>query len=178
MRGGFRNRLRLAVGLVLVISGTWLLAVGIPFVTGWLAIMGQISGIPSGGTGYLCPKTNTFGLVLAPDPYPVLGSYAGAIPAVFGIAWWTRHSPGRQTALEGARHRAALLLMGTMVWMGLFFLIALAMDWQAVPVPPWARLLLLGSLLAAPSIVLGGGAIQVWIEGRRALSRRSRASHG
>lgn len=167
--------------VALVLTGMSLLVLGLPFVSGWLAFLnGGSTPAPPVCGGNRCMIKIT--LLTLPDPYPLFTAYTLAIPSMIAIGWWIRKVPrsarGRGKGAPKALRYSSVLLIGGMVWMGLFIAIGLATDWLAIPVLPSVRDAFLASVLGAPSIVLGVAAVYLWSEWRRRLSERSPASPG
>lgn len=182
MRERRRAHRSLIVILALVLAGSSLLVLGLPFVSGWLAFLNRV---PNPTPPPICGGNQciiTIALLTPPDPYPLLTAYTLAIPSMIAIGWWIRKAPRSERRIGEKAPRvlrsSGVLLIGAMAWMGLFIATGFAMDWLAIPVLPSVRDAFLASVLGAPSIVLGVAAVYVWSEWRRRLSGRSPAAPG
>jgi hypothetical protein len=186
MAGGSRRQGEVALAIVLVLEGGWLLYVGAWFVSAWLTYEAQRSAfLNSGPTCIGCKQlASEFGLM--PSPGLVSLSYLVAIPAILGIAWWTHR--GSQLRLTNGQTVARLqrvgsdVLMGAMGWM--VFLSTLGFVWPGLPIlapvggPPIPWSLFLISVLVVPVIVVGVGVAFLWDRGLQRSRVPSQAVRG
>lgn len=182
-----RSRPGLLLGITLVVVGSVLLVLGLPFVTVWLQILSleQAPGHPATSCGTAAGGASCqffINIWAPPDPWVLVGAYGVAIPVVLASAFWMLRSLRGKPASTPKHRRwtraAGLLLMGTMAWTGAFIVAGFTLDWLSIPVPPWGHYLFLASLVVAPTILLGVGAAHLGAEGRRRLSGRFRAAPG